>query len=276
VNIHAFDVNSHAFDVDSHAFSVNSHAFDVNRYAFSVDSHAFSVNSHAFDVNSHAFSVDSHAFSVNSHAFNVNSHAFDVDRHALCIEFGFFLKKNTHIPKFSLNLGNQFIYLTKKKSIKMPFQDLAQNHFTVAETTAIDNALTAIETVLNAKNITNLNADERNEYGSIKEKNKLFANKVRDYQQTQPALSSPDVNWVEYEADYQDRQFIDRRVIRIAGIVERLTDKKMLHDYDNYQNGLNDYDYTKFKAGGSNGSGYDTKADELGQFFTGGPDKPDA
>jgi uncharacterized FlgJ-related protein len=154
----------------------------------------------------------------------------------------------------------------------MPFQELAQNHFTAAEMTAIDNALAAIETVIAAKNVNNLSPEERNQYGSIKEKNKLFANKVRDYFQTQPALSSPDVNWVEFEADYQDRQFIDRRLSRIATIVEKMTDKKILHDYDNYQNGLVDYDYTKYKAGTGSGAGYDTKAQDLGQFFTGGND----
>ena len=44
---------------------------------------------------------------------------------------------------------------------------------------------------------------------------------------------------------------------------------KILHDWDNYQASLTDYDYAKYKAS-TQAVGYQTKVNELAQFFTGG------
>ena len=45
-----------------------------------------------------------------------------------------------------------------------------------------------------------------------------------------------------------------------------MRDAKILHDYDNYQSALNDYAFTTYKAG-SNAAGFQTKMNELKQFF---------
>ena len=147
----------------------------------------------------------------------------------------------------------------------MPVTNLGRLHLTAAQKTAIDNALTALETQLLPVTM-NLSTEERVKFGSVKETNKLLVNKNRDYYQTQPSLASPDVDWVEFEADFQDRAFADTRLDRIATITRLLSDFKIVHDYDNYQDALTDYDYCKYKAG-TKAAGFTEKVEELKQFF---------
>lgn len=153
----------------------------------------------------------------------------------------------------------------------MPLNNLISLHLTAAEVTTIMNALNTIESTLLPK-CRNLNPEERQSLGSIKENNKLLVNKVRDYRNTQPNLSSPDVDWVEYEADWQDRYQMETIVMRLATLDEMLSDTKILHDHDNYNHALLDYKYTKYKAETEAAGGYNTKYEELKQFFpnTGG------
>lgn len=147
----------------------------------------------------------------------------------------------------------------------MPVTNLGRLHLTAAQKTAIDAALTTIETQILAVTM-NLNAEERNKFGSVNEANKLFVNKDREYYQTQPTLASPDVDWVEFEADYQDRIFADTRLDRIATITRMFSDFKIVHDFDNFQDGLDDYRYSKYKAS-TKAPGFSEKVEELKQFF---------
>ena len=147
----------------------------------------------------------------------------------------------------------------------MPVTNLGRLHLTAAQKTAIDAALTTIETQLLPVTM-NLSAEERTRFGSVKEINKLFVNKDRDFYQTQPSLARPDVDWVEFEADYQDRVYADTRLDRLATVTRLLSDFKIAHDYDNYQDGLTDYDYSKYKAG-TKAPGFTEKVEELKQFF---------
>ena len=52
-------------------------------------------------------------------------------------------------------------------------------------------------------------------------------------------------------------------------MIDGLNNAKILHDWDNYQASLTDYDYAKYKAS-TQAVGYQTKVSELAQFFTGG------
>ena len=99
----------------------------------------------------------------------------------------------------------------------MPVTNLGRLHLTAAQKTAIYAALTTIETQILAVTI-NLNAEERNKFGSVNEANKLFVNKDREYFQTQPTLASPDVDWVEFEAYYQDRILLMSLLALIIGV----------------------------------------------------------
>ena len=59
----------------------------------------------------------------------------------------------------------------------MPFTNFDSRHFAATEKTAINNAITALETALATK-LANLTAGERQQYGSVNEQNKLIINKV--------------------------------------------------------------------------------------------------
>jgi hypothetical protein len=148
----------------------------------------------------------------------------------------------------------------------MPFDNLNNNHFTATEKTTVNSSLAAIETVINPK-LKNLSAEERQKYGSINEQNKLIVNKVKDFRDNQPALSSPDVDWTEFIADYDTRNFLNATIIRLQEMVDGLNNNKILHDFDNYQASLTDYDYSKYKAS-TKTAGYETKVNELAQFFS--------
>jgi hypothetical protein len=74
------------------------------------------------------------------------------------------------------------------------------------------------------------------------------------------------VDWLEFEADYQDRTMLETRITRVRSILEVLENLKILHDYDNFQNSLTDYAFTQYKKNTEAG-GFVTKYNELRQFF---------
>ncbi|MFN7240562.1 MAG: hypothetical protein ACK5UE_09645, partial [Chitinophagales bacterium] len=116
----------------------------------------------------------------------------------------------------------------------MPINNLGKKHITATQITDFDKALADLLAI--ATNITtNLTDEERSRFGSINEKNKLFVNGVLDYATTQPDLKSPDVDWTEFQADYDDRKFADTRADKIENLLRMITDFKIVHDYDNYQ-----------------------------------------
>ncbi len=147
----------------------------------------------------------------------------------------------------------------------MALTNMNSRHLSAAEKTAIVNNLTSLETAL-ATSLMNLTAKERQKFGSVNEQNKLVINKVKDYRDNQPTLSSPYIDWTEFEKDYQSREFIQNITQRLQVLIEGLQSAKTLHDWDNYQAALTDYGYTQYKRG-SGATGYDTKINEIRQFF---------
>jgi len=147
----------------------------------------------------------------------------------------------------------------------MPFENLNSNHYLPAERTAVNTNLAALEASLIPR-IKNLNAEERQKYGSINEQNKLIVNKVKDYRSSQPNLSSPDVDWAEFQNDFDSRDFLQATILRLQNLIDGLSNNKILHDFDNYQAALTDYDYSKYKAA-TKVSGFENKVNEMGQFF---------
>lgn len=151
----------------------------------------------------------------------------------------------------------------------MAFQDMNNNHVPEPDRTQAGTLMDQLEALLQPF-LRNLSPEENTKIGSISENNKLFVNKVRDYHTSQPALDSPDVDWTEWEADYESRKFYELAAQRLESLAKAMTETRRLHDYDNYQNALIDYNYAKYKDGTSPGLGYDSKVEDLGQFFTGG------
>ena len=147
----------------------------------------------------------------------------------------------------------------------MPLENLGKLHLTAAQETTIDTALTQILGVAQAVS-PNFDENDRLKYGSINELNKLLVNKAKDFHTTQPALQSPDVDWVEFDTDYADRSFTDTRLNTLNSIVRLFVDYKIAHDYDNYQDALIDYQFAQYKMG-TNTPGFAEKVSEMKQFF---------
>lgn len=148
----------------------------------------------------------------------------------------------------------------------MAITNLNNVHLKEEEVTTALNALTDLETALETIKI-NLSAEDRQKYGSINEQNKLLVHKVRDYNNNEKTLSSPDVNWEEFALDFTSRQNYEGIIARLESLTNSLKNAKILHDYDNYQAALVDYDFTSYKAGTAS-PGFETKRTELRQFFT--------
>lgn len=147
----------------------------------------------------------------------------------------------------------------------MGLTNLNSTHLSSAKITAAQDAISALETAL-AEITFNLSPDDRKQYGSINEKNKLFVNKVHDYNSSQPNLSSPEVDWEEFNKDHSSRRSMEAMISRLESLITRMTNAKILHDYDNYQAGLVDYSFTAYKAG-SSAPGFEDKYNDLKQFF---------
>jgi hypothetical protein len=154
----------------------------------------------------------------------------------------------------------------------MSFTNFDNRHFDDTEKTAVNTALASLELAFSEK-VANLSATERQQYGSVNEQNKLIINKVKSFNDTQPALSSPDVDWAEFNDDFDTREFLQTAILRLQSLIDGLGNAKILHDYDNYQASLTDYEYSKYKAS-TDATGFQTKVAELAQFFTGGSRPP--
>jgi len=157
----------------------------------------------------------------------------------------------------------------------MSFTNFDSRHFDGTEKLAVNTALASLELAVSLK-LANLSAAERQQYGSVNEQNKLIINKVKGFHDTQPVLSSPDVDWVEFNNDFDTREFLQTTVLRLQSLIDGLGNAKILHDFDNYQASLTDYDFSKYKAS-TNAVGFQTKVAEIGQFFNSGsrPASPD-
>ena len=147
----------------------------------------------------------------------------------------------------------------------MPFLNFENRHFTENEKTDIATAISTLEQLLTPK-LANLTPEERQQYGSVNEQNKLLVNKVRDYQATQPTLGADNVDWAEFEADYQSRLFLEGIINNLEGIIINLKNAKTLYDFDNYQAALADYANANYRAGQGTPN-FEGKMDELKQFF---------
>lgn len=151
----------------------------------------------------------------------------------------------------------------------MSFNNLDNRHFSATEKTAINTVLANLELAL-ADKLANLSAIERQQFGSVNEQNKLIINKVKSFHDAQPTLSSPDVDWAEFNNDFDTREYLQAAIQRLQSLIDGLVNAKILHDYDNYQDSLTDYDFAKYKAS-TNAVGFQTKVAELSQFFSGRP-----
>ncbi|MCA6066184.1 hypothetical protein JI747_003270 [Chryseobacterium sp. RG1] len=151
----------------------------------------------------------------------------------------------------------------------MALENLISISFSEAELTQLDQAITSIETVLQGKTI-NLDAEQRQQYGSIAEQNKLFVNKAKSYMEQYPQFVPPFLDKAEYDRDYAARQQLEIRMQRLSSVTEQLSDTKTLLDFDNYHNSLTFYRNLRYLSR-ENMPGTNVIYDDMKQFFVSSP-----
>ncbi|MCD9189068.1 MAG: hypothetical protein LUM44_21805 [Pyrinomonadaceae bacterium] len=152
-------------------------------------------------------------------------------------------------------------------------KNIIVSKMTATDWERFDDLLDQMEALLEGK-LAVLDENGRVRYGSVNEQNKLLINKVWQFRQSKPAMSSPDVDWQAFEEDYNERERLETRGDRLSSIAYRFKSTKILHDYDNYQDALDDYAYSQYKKG-SDADGFAEKTAELRQFFPkSGKEKP--
>ena len=81
-----------------------------------------------------------------------------------------------------------------------------------------------------------------------------------------PNLRDPDVDWIEFEADYLDREILEMLSTRLLSFAYALEKTKIVHDYDTYRAALNDYSHAQFRADRKQAE-YIQKVNDLQQLF---------
>ncbi|MCW1961290.1 hypothetical protein [Chryseobacterium viscerum] len=147
----------------------------------------------------------------------------------------------------------------------MALDNLISISFTAEELNNLDQALHTIETVLSGKTI-NLTPEERQQYGSIAEQNKLFVNKAKIYMEQYPQYVPNFLDKAEFDKDYLGREQVEQRLQIMSSLTEQLSDTKVLLDHDNYHNAITFYRNMKFLSG-ENVPGTNVIYEDLKQFF---------
>ncbi|PXW16537.1 hypothetical protein C8D70_10334 [Chryseobacterium sp. CBTAP 102] len=147
----------------------------------------------------------------------------------------------------------------------MALDNLISLSFTTEELTQLDKALQSIETVLSGKTI-NLTPEERQQYGSIAEQNKLFVNKAKIYMEQYPQYIPNFLDKAEFDKDYLGREQVEQRLQIMSSLTEQLSDTKVLLDHDNYHNAITFYRNMKFLSG-ENVPGTNVIYEDMKQFF---------
>lgn len=148
----------------------------------------------------------------------------------------------------------------------MALENLISIAFTETELATIQTALNSIQSVLSGKAI-NLTPQQRQQYGSIAEQNKLFVNKAKQYMEQYPEYVPSFLSKAEFDKDYTARMQLEAPAARLKNVAEQIADTKVLLDHDNYFNALTFYRNIRFLAN-ENVPGISTIYEDMKQFFT--------
>ncbi|MBN2596396.1 hypothetical protein GQR60_18580 [Labilibaculum sp. A4] len=153
----------------------------------------------------------------------------------------------------------------------MKNNDLIQVTFTAEELTENNAHLDAL-LAFAGKSAPQLSSEDRTNYGSINETNKLLVNKAKSFMDQHPDLVPQFVNIDEFERDYSARETIEEMIQKLDLIKRKLSDTKILLDHDNYQDTMAFYRSIRYYAAEQQ-QGAIPIYEELKQFFPHGKKK---
>lgn len=151
----------------------------------------------------------------------------------------------------------------------MAIDNMISLKLTAEELKKLDDALTAIEEVVNNKFI-NLTPDERQLHGRVNNKTEDWIGKVRDYMEQNPALVLAHVDVQEYNEDLEARRQLMPRMRRMESLFHRFEDTGMLLGSDLYHNAITYYKGLK-AASATDAPGAKTIYADLSARFPGRP-----
>ena len=148
----------------------------------------------------------------------------------------------------------------------MALENLISIEFTQEELTELDTHLDGIQQVLAGKTI-NLTPEQRRQYGSIGNQNKLIVDKAKNYMEQHPGWIPNFLDKREFDKDYTARQQMEERTQRLQNLTQQLLDTKTLLDHDNYTNSLSFYRMMRYLAG-ENEAGSKTVYEDMKVLFS--------
>jgi len=148
----------------------------------------------------------------------------------------------------------------------MALENLISIEFTTEELTALDTHLDGIQQVLAGKTV-NLTPEQRQQYGSIGNQNKLIVDKAKNYMEQHPNWVPNFIDKTEFDKDYTARQQMEERTQRLQNLTQQLLDTKTLLDHDNYTNTLSFYRMMRYLAG-ENEPGSKTVYEDMKVLFS--------
>ena len=129
----------------------------------------------------------------------------------------------------------------------MAIDNLISLELTADELKKMDDALTAIEEVMNGKFIS-LTSAERQMHGRVSDKTEDWISKVQESMVQNPTLVLSHIDVNEYSKDYNTRKTLIPRINRIERIYHLFEDTNMLLGSDLYHNAITFYKGLKASA----------------------------
>lgn len=130
----------------------------------------------------------------------------------------------------------------------MALDNLFSVKFTETEIDEINNCIRQLNDILRGK-VVNLTPEERQQYGSVADRNKILVDKCKDYMERAPETLPPVIDKSEFDLDYVARKQLEIPYRDLMRITEKLSDTKILLDHDNFHNAIAYYRYIKYLAG---------------------------
>ncbi|CAI9429918.1 Type I site-specific deoxyribonuclease [Candidatus Ornithobacterium hominis] len=150
----------------------------------------------------------------------------------------------------------------------MALDNLISLEFSEEELQKINTAIQELHNIIKTKAV-NLSPEERRQYGSIADRNKIFVDKCKAFMEQDPSLLPRTIDKEEFDKDYTARGQVEEPLRKLARITEMFSDTKILLDFDNYNAAIAYYKYMKYLAS-ENEPGSDTIYRSLKQHFSGG------
>lgn len=127
----------------------------------------------------------------------------------------------------------------------MALDNLISVQFTDEELERLSASIAEINAILSGK-VVNLTPDERRQYGSIADRNKVLVDKAKFYMEKSPDTLPRTIDKEEFDRDYVAREQLETPLRELTVVMEKIRDTKTLLDFDNFQATLAYYRYVKY------------------------------